>query len=140
MRVTTLVPSGFSAIAGVDVDRVTVRGCTIELGVLAQALGNDAFGRWPAIYLLGDDLLVEDNRIIAIREAPLTGGPPTFTHTAMGGVLIGGGSERVLIRRNRIERGNGNGITLGSVAWIPKALQGKPFKEIKAGWEPAAPC
>lgn len=68
-------------------------------------------GREPAIFLQADDLLLESNQIIADSSQ----GAP---RTTLGGLQIGGGSERVEIRRNKIEAGNGNGITLGSVRYV----------------------
>ena len=58
--------------------------------------------------------------MLAASDEPMTAaGLPTFRTMAMGGIQIGGGSERVEIRRNVIDRGNGDGITLGSWAWVP---------------------
>jgi hypothetical protein len=66
-----------------------------------------------AIFLIADDVLIERNQIVC----------PTGTRRVtrpLGGIHIGGGSERVQIRRNLIQGGNGNGITLGSIRWIPE--------------------
>jgi hypothetical protein len=81
--------------------------------------------RQPAVYLAGDDMLVERNEIrvlpdravAAKRGEELTNDPDLFTaaQQAAGGLQIGGGSERVRIVNNLIVNGTGNGITLGSI-------------------------
>lgn len=84
---------------------VTLRNNKISLK------GLETFGYEPAVLIHADDLLIEGNHIIADDQ----GGAPK---TAMGGLQIGGGSVRVEIRRNKIEGGNGDGITLGSVRYV----------------------
>ena len=74
---------------------------------------NAANGGDQAIFLIADDVLIERNQILC----------PTGTRRVtrpLGGIHIGGGSERVQIRRNLIQGGNGNGITLGSIRWVPE--------------------
>ena len=101
-----------AAILGRSGRLVHVKGCRILLKPLVRALGEDPeIGRQAAVFLAGNDLLVEGNRIIATGDVQ---------HTALGGLHIGGGSERVEIRRNVIEGGNGNGITLGSISFVPR--------------------
>lgn len=73
----------------------------------ADLLADQTSGRNPAVFLLGDDLTIAENRIEALGD--------TAIRRALGGLQIGGGSERVLIRDNLIQGGNGNGITLGHV-------------------------
>lgn len=70
-------------------------------------------GKSVAVFVRADDVRIELNRIEANIDRRST--------SALGGVQIGGGSERVEVRRNRIFGGNGNGITLGSFTYI---LQG----------------
>lgn len=81
-----------------------------------------------AIYLAGDDMLVEENEIRvlpqnraaggnAVAEFDITNDPAKFVpaQRATGGLQLGGGSERVRVINNLIVNGVGNGITLGSV-------------------------
>lgn len=77
----------------------------------------------PAVYLEGDDMLIERNeirvlpdRFHSLNEA-LTNDPNLFipARGATGGLQIGGGSERVRIVNNLIINGRGNGITLGRI-------------------------
>jgi hypothetical protein len=98
--------------------------------------------RKPAVYLEGDDMLIERNEIRVlpdrlvpvISEGPARPAPPTIfdadtpaatndpnvlakfpAQEAAGGLQIGGGSERVRILNNLIINGTGNGITLGRI-------------------------
>ncbi|MEY6434110.1 DUF6519 domain-containing protein [Thioalkalicoccus limnaeus] len=97
------------AILADDVAGMRVRRCTLDLEPLDVTLSDDPeVGRQAAIYLSGSDLLVEGCRITgdaAIARQRL----------AVGGLHIGGPSERVIVRDNVIRGGNGPGITLGSV-------------------------
>lgn len=121
----TIRARGRSAILSVGGFDVIIRGCEILAGPLENVIvpGSD-LGKWPAIFSFANDLVVEDNRILASNEsaslpgAQTGGGQLTFTRTAMGGIQIGGGSRRIDIRRNLIEGGNGDGVTLGSWAWV----------------------
>lgn len=91
---------------------ITLRDSHIRLEVLSNTLGDDKkIGREPAVFVQADDLLFERNQIITDNRR---GSPKT----ALGGLQIGGGSDRVEIRRNKIEAGNGNGVTLGSVRYV----------------------
>lgn len=67
----------------------------------------------PAIFLIADDVLIERNEIVCPAGTRRVTRP-------LGGIQIGGGSERIQIRRNLIQGGNGNGITLGSIRWVPQ--------------------
>lgn len=103
--------AGLAAFVAVGGQWITVRRCRIESSPLAKPLkvGSD-LGRWPSIWVQSQDVLIEHNFITAaITEL--------FTRTAMGGIQIAGGSERVEIRRNHIRQGTGDGITLGSWTW-----------------------
>jgi hypothetical protein len=95
-------------------------------GPVPESIGRGPAGRWPAVFVMSDDVLIEKNEILAAPEPIiiLTGlaSFPTFTRTHMGGIQIGGGSERVEIRRNVITGGNGHGITLGSWAWVANVI------------------
>lgn len=78
---------------------------------------------YPAVYLAGDDMLIERCEIRVIgKDSPLTNDltkikPARF---AAGGLQIGGGSERVRIIDNLIVNGIRNGITLGSIDLLTK--------------------
>lgn len=103
---------------------------------------DDEQTRKPAVYLEGDDMLIERNEIRVlpdrlkpvIIEGPAPAAPPTIfdadtpaatndpevlakfpAQEAHGGLQIGGGSERVRILNNLIVNGTGNGITLGRI-------------------------
>jgi hypothetical protein len=103
---------------------------------------DDEQTRKPAVYLEGDDMLIERNEIRVlpdrlkpvIIEGPAPPAPPTIfdadtpattndpeilsqfpAQEAAGGLQIGGGSERVRIIDNLIVNGTGNGITLGRI-------------------------
>lgn len=103
----------FGAVAGFGGEGYTIRDCRITLERLSVGL-NDAsdIGRAAAIFLAGDDLTVERCRIEAARIRDRLRLP-------VGGIHIGGGSERVRLRDNLILGGNGHGITLGSVQYVP---------------------
>ena len=103
---------------------------------------DDVRTRKPAVYLEGDDMLIERNEIRVlpdrllpvIIEGPAPPKQPTIfdedfrattndpellaqfpAQEAAGGLQIGGGSERVRIINNLIINGTGNGITLGRI-------------------------
>ncbi|MGB7202811.1 MAG: DUF6519 domain-containing protein [Pyrinomonadaceae bacterium] len=83
--------------------------------------------RHPAVFLEGDDMLIERNEIRVLSERAvvaktgneLSNDPELFDQTsaqeAAGGLQIGGGSERVRIINNLIVGGTGNGISLGRI-------------------------
>lgn len=84
----------------------------------------DMDARCSAVYLAGDDMLIErcEIRVLSARAAAaagdeITNDPNLFfpAQMATGGLQIGGGSERVRIIDNLIISGIGNGITLGSI-------------------------
>jgi hypothetical protein len=93
---------------------ISLRDNHIHLNALSTTLGdNKKIGREPAVFLQADDVICEGNHIKTIED-----GSQVSSKTALGGLQIGGGSDRVEIRRNKIEGGNGNGITLGSVRYV----------------------
>jgi hypothetical protein len=101
-----------AAVIGTGLRGIEMRHCGIDLLPLAVPLvDNPAIGRQPAIYLAGDDLGVEHCRIEVDAAA-------TRARQPLGGVQIGGGSRRVRLYDNLIRRGNGHGITLGSVRFV----------------------
>ncbi len=78
---------------------------------LTQQLGGaSTAGLAPLVFVRADDTLIERNTLAASGTRRLL--------TAAGGLQIGGGSERVVIRRNQIHGGNGNGVTLGSITFV----------------------
>jgi hypothetical protein len=86
---------------------------------------------YAEVYLTGDDMLVKGNeiRVLPLKfidsESALSNDPADFTavNGSMGGIHIGGGSERVRIVDNLIVNGAGNGISLGGI----KASRKKAF-------------
>jgi hypothetical protein len=92
--------------------------------MLAAPMTNQSVaGKSPLVFVRADDVLIEHNRIAAeaLRRSV----------TAAGGLHLGGGSERVEVRRNKILGGNGNGITLGSVFFTSQG-DGGPVPPIDA--------
>jgi hypothetical protein len=84
------------------------------LGKLLAAVAPAGFS--PGLFVRADDVEIEWNLIEAVSARRLI--------RALGGIQIGGGSERVRIQRNHILGGNGNGITLGSVTLIRNKFVG----------------
>jgi hypothetical protein len=109
-----LTASDFGAVAGFGGTSYTVRRCRVSLEMMSAGLNNNAvIGRAAAIFLTGDQLIVEHSHIEAADERDRL-------RLAAGGIHIGGGSEEVIIRDNTIIGGNGHGITLGSVQFLPE--------------------
>lgn len=98
-----------SAIEARDGRFIEIRHCDIRM--------IDTPGGWPGIFFLGDDGVIEDNqvRVRSRRQLDDGGTWPAPAGTALGGIQIGGTSDRVRIINNVIQGGIGNGITLGSV-------------------------
>jgi hypothetical protein len=89
-----------------------IRQNSIQVQQLLKPLDNASpIGKEPAIFSRADDVLIEQNVIAVHADRRLL--------AALGGIQIGGGSERVDIHRNKIDNGNGNGITLGSYSLVP---------------------
>ena len=127
---------------------------TIAVDALAADFTvNSTDGRWPAVFIAADDVLVERNDVTARSlsrrfVAPFAtvsddaDQPAAFTvrsRLALGGIQIAGGSERIAIRRNSIVGGTGNGITLGSIAYVPERViggfkVGSDFLELAKQW------
>ena len=98
---------------------VTIRGCDIEM--------SDEPSDAPGIFYTGDDTLIEDNIVRVISSKArfgFSGGRTLDTEmfvpsaAGRGGIQIGGTSDRVRIINNLIQGGQGNGITLGSLAEV----------------------
>ncbi len=91
---------------------VRVTRCHIEVRSLdAPPSEGTAVELSPAVFLQAQWVVVEDNEVRA-GPSKLTGG--------LGGIQIGGTSRLVWLRRNLVLGGNGNGITLGSLLWVPE--------------------
>jgi len=83
----------------------------IHVNQLSTVLTNTGLaGMSPAIFLMGDDVEIARNRIVADSSQRLV--------SALGGIKLFGLCQRIRIEHNHIEGGNGNGITLGAVFWI----------------------
>ena len=122
---------------------VAIRGCDIEM----SDEPSDATG----IFLTGDDSLIENNIIRVINaSAKKAGGvaggrtldTELFQHAAAGkgGVQIGGTSDRVRIVNNLIQGGQGNGITLGSLAEVVGNVVTVQIPGSKGVIDPCNPC
>jgi hypothetical protein len=91
--------------AAIDVrrgNRALIRECEVTMG---GSVSDEA-----GMFVRGQDIRVERCRIETIRTDE--------AFAAWGGLQIGGASQRVQVRRNRIAGGLGPGITLGSLEWI----------------------
>src|SRR5262249_45403538 len=115
---------------------VTIRCCRISM--------QDVASPWPGIFFAGDDSLIERNdiRVENKRQVIVRADEPAAAAAGLGGLQIGGGAERVPILDNLIQRGIGNGITLGSVRIVDAA--GNDIGGI-VGWvvnadDPCNPC
>ena len=133
----SLFASTFPAVAAFGGTFITLRNSTVQHGPLVKPIDQGDGGRWSAVDMLADDVLIEGNRIrgVASPQEPVTlAGAPTFRTMAMGGIQIGGGSDRVEIRRNIITGGNGDGVTLGSWAWVPASQINLPWEKLIFIW------
>ena len=102
-----------SAIVGRNGRFISLLNNLVSVVSLARTLGDDpTLGRQAAVFLTGDDLLIKNNRIMGENQE-------SRGRSAFGGLHIGGGSNRVEVRRNTIVGGNGNGVTLGSFRFVP---------------------
>jgi hypothetical protein len=104
-------PSG-SAFRAYGVHDLCLRLCRIEPGPFPAGPPPAATSGLAAVYVQGEDLLIERNEVVGPAAAALPSQRP------LGGIHVGGDSREVLLIRNLIEAGNGNGITLGSVRMI----------------------
>lgn len=112
--------SGRSAIHAEVCYFTAVRGCCVEM--------DDVLTAGPAVFFSGDDGLVEQNHILVTNaQLRLAGFDVTSQQNvtlmgkaaaALGGLTLGGGSERVRVLDNFIARGNGVGIELGQIVTV----------------------
>jgi hypothetical protein len=93
------------------VDDLVIRANRIDIFDLAAPLdpGSEA-GRAPAVFAQGERVTVTGNTILCATARAIV--------RSAAGLHIGGGSRDVMIADNRIEGGNGNGITLGHVVMV----------------------
>src|SRR6185369_5429857 len=131
-----------SAIEAMFAIVVMIRHCDIEM--------SDEPSDAPGIFFTGDDSWIEHNivRVISARFKGLELLGQTLDTEAFltvsagrGGIQIGGTSDRVRIFDNLIQGGQGNGITLGSLAEVG---QDRPIKIYVPGTkgilDPCDPC
>jgi Family of unknown function (DUF6519) len=90
---------------------ITIHNCRIAMKDVASSA--------PGIYFAADDGLIETNIIQVLAQRGRTNlefsAPPTHVIAGLGGLQIGGSSDRVRILNNLIQGGMGNGISLGDV-------------------------
>lgn len=90
---------------------ITISKCRIAMKDVASSA--------PGIYFTGDDGLIETNIIQVIAQQGRTNlqlsSLPIQITAGLGGLQIGGGSDRVRILHNLIQGGMGNGISFGNV-------------------------
>ena len=107
---------------------VTIRRCNLEM--------QDVPTGWPALFLAGEDSLIEENYIHVESENRIEGVEvlpaldPIFlarATDAIGGMQLGGGCERIRVIGNVIVKGLGTGIVLGSL--LVTTSGGEPLPE-----------
>jgi len=133
LRVTAQARCAIEARGG---SYITIRDCDVRM--------LDVPSGWPGIFFLGDDSLIEENqvRVRSLRQRDDDVAWMTPAGSSLGGIQIGGTSDRVRIINNIIQGGIGNGITLGSVIVID--ANGKDTGRL-IGWlvnaeDPCNPC
>ncbi len=119
---------------------VTIRRCRVEMKDVPTAR--------PAVFLTGEDALIEENVIVVMdvdrRIAgfdvvnPLAPDLAQPAHAALGGLQLGGRSERIRVINNVIARGNGQGITLGNIIVVGQT--GEPVPQPEPVPDPCEPC
>lgn len=107
-----VAPAGCAVLARALAGATLLR-CRVLAGPFPEALRLADFASLPAIFLQGEDLVVERCDVRAGSELRMVPG-----RLGLGGVQIGGGSLRVTIRDCHIEQGAGIGITLGSITFV----------------------
>lgn len=101
---------------------------------------------WPGIFFLGDDGLIEENNVVVRRRRQSVSGQddiifPGPAGSALGGIQIGGTSDRVRIIDNLIQGGIGNGITLGSMIQVDANGRDRgPIGWVVNSDDPCNPC
>lgn len=105
-------PAGCAVLAR-SMAGATLLRCRVQAGPFPEAVLKEGFSSLPAVFLQGEDLVVERCVVRAGSEDRIVPG-----RVALGGVQIGGDSRRVTIRDCHIEDGAGIGITLGSITFV----------------------
>ncbi|HEX5706112.1 MAG TPA: DUF6519 domain-containing protein [Pyrinomonadaceae bacterium] len=127
----------------------TIRRCRVEM--------DDVESFCPAVFFLGDDGLIEENyllvpRVVPQRQPPVANFNVNLALTAelddpwagraeraLGGLQLGGGSERVRVLHNFIVRGIGTGIKLGHLRTV--TTTGEPVPDpTDRPRDPCFPC
>jgi hypothetical protein len=107
---------------------ITIRRCHLEM--------LDVPTGWPALFLVGEDSVIEENYIHVESENRIEGvevvNPldPVFLDRAtdaIGGMQLGGACERIRVVNNVIVNGLGTGIVLGSL--LVTTSTGQPLPE-----------
>jgi hypothetical protein len=115
----TIASTNRAAIAVESGRFVRIHDCSVTVGPLAEPLeAGIPIAPEPGVYVQGDFLRIECNRILVESADAVVRG--------FGGLHIGGDSQDVEIRRNHIQDGNNNGITLGSVKTV--VIEGNPVR------------
>lgn len=126
-----------SAIEGYNCRFVTIRDCRIRMTNLP--------GPWPGIFFVGDDADIKNNRIEVISGEhidPATG-ETSDDFVGLGGLQVGGTSDRVRIIDNLIQGGIGGGIVLGHILEVDQTEE--PVDGTHQPWvddykDPCYPC
>ena len=136
----TVIASRISAVRAQNAQFLTLENSEIYI--------HDEPGRHSAVFLTGDDIVVERSEIRVLPAGTPTPNhaagnvsqdPRAFTNDpnllvarqgAPGGLRIGGGSERVRIADNLIINGTGHGISLGGVKAVSATGHPAPGYEI----------
>jgi hypothetical protein len=106
-----IIARDISAIDCRGAEWISIERNHIEAVELTAPLGNTTtVGLAPLVFVIAEHALIERNMLLASGIRRIV--------TASGGLQIGGASEHVAIRRNLIQGGNGNGITLGSITFV----------------------
>ena len=113
LRELDITVRDYAAIACRDGWDIEIAHSHIHVKQLAAPLSqNSDVGFSAAIFVRAIGVRIIENIVVCASDTTL--------ETALGGIQIGGGSTSVLIRRNAINGGNGNGITLGSLTYVSK--------------------
>ena len=107
------------------VDDAAVRDCRLSMN---GSLSDDA-----ALCVRGSNIVVEGCRIESLPAG-------NATSSCWGGLQIGGDSEHITVRRNRIAGGVGHGITLGSLIWVSETTTRTDFGAGAGLQDPQEPC
>lgn len=91
---------------------LTIQHCQVNM--------RDVATEWPGIFVIGTDVLIEGNTVLATNAivAGAAAGQTGVVRAARGGIQIGGNSFQVRVINNTIKNGIGDGITLGSLSLI----------------------